>query len=277
MERSPSALVLSALVAVTSFTACSKPAPDVCLAPSVIDEGAPVVRLGVHFVAGSSLLIAGNEVTSSRGVTVRPTKARFFLSQPVLIDESDRRVAAELVDDAGVRLPYGVTLIDFERPESMSLSLRAPAGRYRALSLSIGVPATCETGERLNHSDASAMKWPLDVDSDMYWSWNPGYVFLKYEGQLSTGSEQARFFYHVGADERFATVELAHDLTIGADGGAGPELIADFDRLLTAATGEARPDLLDANQRGVHGGELADALADNIRRSGFLRLAPAHH
>jgi hypothetical protein len=267
---------LALVAAAVSVAACDygNPAPDACLLPSSMDDAAPVTRFDLRFVTGDVPLTAGGEATSSRGVKVKATKGRFYLSQPKLVDADGQQVPTELVDENGDRLPYGVTLVDFESPASMKLYLRAPAGSYRGLSASIGVPTNCESGERLNHSDASAMKAPLDVDTDMYWSWNPGYVFLKFEGQVAAGTGWERFFYHVGEDKRFAAVELRHEFTIGSQGGSGPTILADFERLLTAATGEARPDITDAGQRRVHGGGLADALAENIRQSGFLRFQP---
>jgi hypothetical protein len=279
-DRTRALPVLAAFVAVAAFLeACDygKPAPDVCLMPSALPSSAPVTTLDVHFVAGQNPLVIGSEVSASGGAKVRPSKARFFLSELKLVDGAGRSVQTELTDEDGNRLPYGLTLVDFERPASMKIRLRAPAGSYRGLSVSVGVPTNCETGERLNHSDASAMKPPLDVDTDMYWSWNPGYVFLKFEGQVGLGSGWDRFFYHVGEDDRFATLELRRAFTIAAEGGAGPTIVADFERLLTSAAGEARPDLKSSGQRRVHGGDLASALAENIRHSDFLRLEPAHH
>jgi hypothetical protein len=116
------------------------------------------------------------------------------------------------------------------------------------------------------------MKAPLDVDTDMYWSWNSGYVFLKFEGRVADGTAWDRFFYHVGENKRLAAMELRRDFTIAAEGGAGPEIFADFERLLTSAAGESRPDITNTAQRRVHGGDLADVLAENLRQSGFLRF-----
>jgi len=248
------------------------PAPTECLVPSQVAEGAPVTHFDVRFVMGQAPITPGREVTSSTGTKLQASKARFYLSQPKLVDAGGRQVPTDLLDEAGNRLPYGVTLVDFERPESMKVFLRVPAGSYRDLALSVGVPATCESGERLNHSDASAMKAPLDVDRDMYWTWNSGYVFLKFEGRVASARGWDGFFYHVGDDKRFAALELQRDFTIPREGGAGPEIVADFERLLTSATGEARPDITNAGQRRVHGGDLADVLAENLRHSGFLRF-----
>jgi hypothetical protein len=250
---------------------------ETCLPPSTVDPSAPITRIGVHFVAGSAPLLMGNEVTSANGATFKTTKARLYLSQVALIGEGGARVGAELVDAQGNRLPYGVTLLDLERPESLNVHLKAPAGNYQGMAVSVGVPETCGgSGSELNHADASAMEAPLDVDSDMYWSWNSGYVFLKFEGQVQDAGAWEGFFYHVGDDKRFAALELDMPFTLSPEGGAGPELIADFNRLLVSPTGASNPDITNEDTRRVHGGALADSLAENIRGSQFLRLVQGH-
>jgi hypothetical protein len=264
----------------TSLTmGCTGGGPPVsserCLVAPAVDASAPITHMEVQFMAGTSPLVFGQEVTTTNGARLKPTKARFYLSQLTLIGEGGARVSAELVDASGNRLPYGATLVDMEQPESLDVHIQAPAGSYQGLSVSVGVPESCPSGEMLNHSDASAMNPPLDVDSDMYWSWNSGYVFLKFEGQVWDSTRWDGFFYHVGEDRRLATLELQMPFTISSQGGEGPALVADFNRLLTSATGTSQPDVTDSTQRRVHGGSLADALAGNIRTSGFLRLE--HH
>ncbi|QRK11321.1 hypothetical protein JQX13_15325 [Archangium violaceum] len=251
-------------------------APEACLSSPSVDASAPITRFGVHFRAGSAPLRMGTELSSANGATFKTSKARMYLSQVALLGEGGERVSAELVDEQGNRLPYGVTLVDLENPDSLNVYVQAPAGNYRGMAVSVGVPEDCASGEGLNHADASAMEAPLDVDSDMYWSWNSGYVFLKFEGQVKDAGGWEGFFYHVGDDERFASLELDAPFSIPPEGGSGPELIADFNQLLVSPTGASRPDITDPDERGVHGGALADSLAENIRGSRFLRLAQEH-
>lgn len=280
MHKLTSRFIPGTLVLVTSLTVgCTGGGPpassESCLVAPAVPASAPITRLGVHFVAGQSPLVFGQEVTLASGAKVKPTKARLYLSRFVLLGEGGTRVNAELVDASGNRLPYGVTMVDMERPESFNVHLQAPAGSYQGLSVSAGVHETCPSGETLNHADASAMQAPLDVDSDMYWSWNSGYVFVKFEGQVWDATRWEGFFYHVGEDRRLATLELQLPFTVSPQGGEGPALVADFSRFLTSATGTPQPDITDSTQRRVHGGSLADVLAGNMRTSGFLRLE--HH
>lgn len=61
------------------------------------------------------------------------------------------------------------------------------------------------------------------------------------------------------------------------DGASGPQIVADFNRLLVSPQGASRPDLTNPAERRVHGGSLADALAENLRGSGFLTLVSGGH
>lgn len=254
------------------------PSPNECLASPAVDPSAPITRIPVHFMAGAQPLLPGAELTAANGSTFKASMARFYASELALIGTDGARVPAELVDEGGRRLPYALTLLDFANPSSLTLYLQAPAGTYRGLALSVGVPEKCPSGEGLNHSDASAMDAPLDVDSGMYWSWNPGYVFLKFEGQVKDGSDWAGFFFHIGEAKRFSSLqlELEQRFTISPGGGAGPELIADFNQLLVSPDQTPHPDLSQDSERHVHGGDLADVLARNVQGSHFLRLEQGH-
>ena len=284
MNKSLTKLFLGAAVVLGSSLAAGcgndsrPPDAETCLPESQVDPSAPITRLGVHFMAGTEPLLMGSERASANGATFKTTKARMYLSEVALIGANGERVAAELVDEDGNRLPYGLTLIDLERPDSMNVHVQAPPGSYQGVAVSLGVPSTCSgSGAELNHTDASAMEPPLDVDSDMYWSWDPGYTFLKFEGEVRDDGDWEKFFFHVGEEERFAALELPLPFIIAPEGGAGPELVADFNRLLVSPSGASKPDITNQDERKVHGGTHADSLAENIRGSGFLRLEPGHH
>lgn len=245
---------------------------ETCSSPSPMSRTHPIASFDVRFAAGDEPLLLDRPIVWAEETVIRPTKARLFVSEVTLVAESGSELAAELVDARGERHPYELTLLDLERPEALVLNLRAPAGRYRALRLAVGVPPNCASGEVLNHADAAAMQAPLDVDSDMYWSWNAGYVFLKFEGQVLETTDWSGFFYHVGGPDRLARLELPGPIELKPEGGPSGTLIADFRRLLSSADSPHGPDVLRTEERRVHGGPLADALADNIRGSRFLRL-----
>ena len=79
--------------------------------------GGQAVELGVPINVG------GSKVTLSQ--------LRFFVTQPCWAARPRPRCGAELVDAAGKPLPYGLALVDLDKPDSLTLRLRAPAGRLR--------------------------------------------------------------------------------------------------------------------------------------------------
>ncbi len=110
------AVVLGSSLGLGCNSDSEAPDPETCLAESEVDPAAPITRLGVHFMAGNELLQMGKELTSANGAAFKTTKARMYLSQVALIGASGERVPAELVDEAGGRLPFGLTLVDEGRP-----------------------------------------------------------------------------------------------------------------------------------------------------------------
>ncbi|MCE7068102.1 MbnP family protein [Dyadobacter sp. CY326] len=74
-----------------------------------------------------------------------------------------------------------------------------PAGNYTGIEFVIGIDSLRSV------SDASKRTGILDKDSGptneeaMYWDWNPGYIFLKLEGNSdSATSANGKFYYHIG-------------------------------------------------------------------------------
>jgi hypothetical protein len=74
-----------------------------------------------------------------------------------------------------------------------------PAGEYSGIEFTIGVDSLRSV------SDMAKRKGILDKDSGptneegMYWDWNPGYIFLKLEGESdSATSANGKFYYHIG-------------------------------------------------------------------------------
>lgn len=242
-----------------------------CRAPVAVDDGArlPVV---IHLEPrwGDRALQIGSVTRTSSGAEVKIKKLRFYLSEGTLVETSGRAVDAPLAGRDGKRLPYGVTLVDAAAPETLELRVLALPGSYKALNLTVGVPDRAPDCEELNHGDASTKPAPLDVDSDMYWSWNPGYVFLKVEGQVRVGGSLEPFLYHVGEDRR-AKLHVHVPLEVASDHASSATLVVDASRLFVTPEGESKP-RLEAAERS-HGGATADRIVANMTGSRFLTVA----
>jgi hypothetical protein len=85
--------------------------------------------------------------------------------------------------------PYGVALVDLDDAASQSLTIAAPGGDYMGLELGVGLPAACNAG------DPTTRAFPLNADSDMFWTWGSQYMFIRAEGSLesngASGHERA--------------------------------------------------------------------------------------
>lgn len=244
---------------------------DNCPGVASIDSARVAVPVDLKTVAGGAPFRLGAIQRAHSGVEYKVSKLRYYLSEATLFDLAGNSVKVALASADGKPLRYGVALVDYAAPESLKLSILAPPGDYRALNLTVGVPGACSTGEQLNHADASARLAPLDVDSDMYWSWNPNYIFLKVEGQASANGKTRSFFYHVGEDARRATLHLHLDLHVSAAQPSRAELIVDVNQLFVNKAGEDSPRLQAGD--GVHGGSIADEVAANIAQSAFIVAA----
>jgi hypothetical protein len=257
-----------------ALTACAPAAdaPDAC--PDLPAPTGDVVTatLPIDLVAGDAPLALGAPVETEAGVPYRVQKLKLYVSELALVRDDGSHVHPLLVDGDGEPLPYGVHLVDAADPASLALTFRAPRGDYAGVAFTIGVPDTCpDEVTTLNHADASAMLPPLDVDSDMYWSWNPGYVSFKIEGRAGDDGS-APFFYHVGGDDLLSHVVLDGDVTL--DGGeASSHVVLDADRLFVTPEGDAVPRLDgDDADREAHSGPLSEQLHRNLEGSHVLAL-----
>jgi len=77
-----------------------------------------------------------------------------------------------------------------------------PAGQYRGIRFNVGVP------RELNHLDASTQQLPLGVNSGMFWTWNPGYIFYRLEGTAFLPGGNRKWIVHMGTDAFRVPVRL---------------------------------------------------------------------
>ena len=133
------------------------------------------------------------------GVGMEARDLRFYVSDVRLVRNDGTEVPLELEQD-GLWQHQGVALLDFEDASGGCrngtaqtrdvVSGMAPAGDYRGLRFTMGVPM------ELNHINQATAPSPLSLTA-LFWSWNAGYKFLRAE-VLSDGLPQG-FFVHLGS------------------------------------------------------------------------------
>lgn len=174
-------------------------APD-----AATDASDALVEVTLPFAArfGATPFACGATVANlgTPAVSYTPTDLRFYVSDVKLVTSDGRTVPVTLESNAFQG--GGIALLDFENgcgtdgtPElHTSVTGWAPAGPYRGVAFTLGVPADKD------HLDLATAAPPLDV-TGMYWAWLFGYKFVKLDGTVpaTATAAAAPFFLHLGS------------------------------------------------------------------------------
>ena len=176
--------LLISLAAVT-LAACSTPGQQASKQPVDIQFAEEIN--GQPFACGQSYSNVGT--TKS---TITPSDYRLYVSEVNLVRKDGSTVPVQLTQD-GVWQYQNVALLDFENgtgpcrngtaPTNTTVRGNAPAGDYVGVELTVGVPFA------LNHQDPTVAPAPLNSTA-MFWNWQGGYKFIKFDTTSSGLSEQ---------------------------------------------------------------------------------------
>lgn len=129
------------------------------------------------------------EVGSTKA-TLTPTDLRLFVSEVALVNSLGEAVPVKLTQD-GIWQLDDIALLDFENGAgpcrngtvAVNTGVRGtvPAGQYRGLKFTVGVPFT------RNHGDPTLAASPLN-NTVMFWSWQGGYRFIKFDASSKPGA-----------------------------------------------------------------------------------------
>ena len=227
--------------------------------PALLGAATSSVTLPVEIDGAGSPLTTGEVITPAVGNAYKLSLLKFFFAAPVLLKAGGARVPAQLVTPSGSPTPYGLALVDLDNPASQSLRIAGPPGDYAGLELGVGVPAPCNTGDPTSHV------FPLNADSDMYWTWGTQYMFIRVEGTQQSASTWSNFGLHVGYQQAYRTAQLSAALHLPSV--QAPTLHFNVDRLLLAPS--------NADPTGADSHQAPDEwVADNMASHGVLTLAP---
>ena len=204
-------------------------------------------------------------LTTSAGQKLKMDNWQMYISNVSLVKP----------DGSEIRLP-GLKLLKLGAagPFQKVLAFKgdAPVGQYRGVRFDIGVPRD------LNHLDASTQSAPLGLDSGMFWAWNPGYIFSRFNGKARLGNQTLNVELHLGGDNHRLSIDLADLLKPGTAlnvTGKGAQVAVKLDaaRLVASGLNGGKFDLTNAEYVQVHGGPVADQLYLNL--SGAFSLMNA--
>ncbi len=262
-------LLTAAAVAVTLGVAGSS-------APRVAAQSAPqTVGLRFRATIGEVPITctgAFENIGTSRS-TLRVQDLKFYVSNIRLVTAAGAEVPLQLEQD-GRWQQDDVALLDFEdgtgtcangsKDTRMAVTGQAPAGTYTGLRFTMGVPF------EKNHRDPVTAGAPLNL-SRMFWVWNAGYKFLRFD---YTSSGQPRgAFVHLGStncspNQTRLTIptSCAHpnrvEVSLPAFEPANDVVVADFGSLLSSANIDVNtPDTAEGCMSGQTDPECAPVLS----------------
>jgi len=188
----------------------------ICLLVSCKKEGTTEFNTSVkaplsiefdHIVGGSNLLLSTGTYTNAGGQNFTITKVKYYVSNFKLTK----------ADGSVYTLPQAESyfLIDEGITASRTPVLNVPEGEYKTLSFVVGVDSLRNT------ADVSQRTGVLDVSgaaTDMYWSWNSGYIFFKLDGTSPAITAMGGVFqYHVGGFGGYSTPTVNNLRTVTLD------------------------------------------------------------
>ncbi len=203
-------LVISIIV-----TACSKnndPAPE-------FDE-TNLVPLSVEFdnIIGERTLTLNNSIapyTNAAGEKFSVSQLQYFISNIKLSTAQGKTYT--------VKQDESYFLIKASDKGTRFAKVNVPAGDYTKLTFTLGVDSLRST------MDISQRKGVLDpaggMTDGMYWGWNSGYIFFKFEGNSSAISDDVngdptgkkQFRYHIGGFGGYNSPTINNIKTISID------------------------------------------------------------
>jgi len=171
------------------------------------DAGDPTVTINFGAKVGSEAWSCTKQYLDlgTTKAKVAPTDLRFYVHDVRLIRSDDQEVALTLTVD-GKWQSADVALIDLEdgtgtctegNPDvNAKIVGTAPKAAYKGLAFKIGVPFA------KNHGNPTTAPAPLNL-TQMLWSWQAGYRFLKIDTQpVDTGAgAPPPFFMHIGSTD----------------------------------------------------------------------------
>lgn len=176
------------------MTACAVLALTAC---TTTDPTVQTQVVNVHFAAeiNGEPFACGQRYTGvgTTQSTITPSDFRMFVSDMKLLRTDGSSVPVQLLQD-GMWQYQNLALLDFENGQgpckngtaALNTSIRGsvPKGNYSGIEFTVGVPFA------LNHQDPTIAPAPLNSTA-MFWNWQGGYKFIKFDTSSSIHSNQA--------------------------------------------------------------------------------------
>jgi len=206
--------------------------------PEPMHGGPGTLTLSADFSLDGDSVLVGRTAFDAAGNRLRLETFSIYLG------------GIELLNDTGA-----IRLSDAERwnaGDPNTWSYIVEPGTYSGFRLQLGVPAEFNT-------DTDPTIWPnahplgVNGSAGMFWSWNTGYIFSKFDGKADTTGGQDfihPYAFHIGGDDQLIEVKYNEPWTVAECSTHGFSL---------------KGELLDFL---VNGNDTIDVRVDNVTHTG---------
>jgi len=137
------------------------------------------MELEMEHVFNDASFALGTSYTNSSGESVTFNTVKYYVSN-VKLTKTDGTVWSQ---------PESYYLVDLSASGSNMLHIHdIPTGDYTSVTFTLGVDST--------RNVSGAQTGALSISNGMFWSWNSGYIFAKFEGDSDANVDG--FSYHLG-------------------------------------------------------------------------------
>jgi hypothetical protein len=267
------------------FIACA----ILCFASSCKEESSPLtsslpsdtrtatVTIDIVPKFGAADFQLNRKYLVSSSDSVQFTTAMGFISEICMVDTAGQLVAAKA--DTVYFMNWSDSLT--AAAGRLRLTVQVTPGNYAGIKFNLGVP------QELNHQNPANLPTALrNAVNEMWWSWNPGFIFNRMEGTMDSAGRPISFVYHIGLDSRNLTVMLASlpsqsapnpaRLSV-APSGTVVTINMDYARIFTTGLTPPNPlrPSMNMDERETHSfgslAPLADRIFGNTQQRFFVR------
>lgn len=171
-------------------------------------EGTKENKLSIKFNinSGTTPLLYNTNYTVN-GMTIQYTDVRFYVSQPVFSSGAET-----------ISFPDAYFLGDASSSDNTFVVGDVGKRTIDGIAFGFGVDSSrnTQTGSRAIPAYSYPVDHPLSSANNMYWSWNPGYIWMKLEGRMDVNADSdfadpgEIFSIHTGVDAAYRFVSRTY-------------------------------------------------------------------
>jgi hypothetical protein len=179
-----SSAIIASSVIFASVVSCKKDKDTKTTEPAPNPTTVGSLKINFENKVDIAPLEFGKNYFNQKGDSFTVSKFSYYISN-IVVTKTDGSTFSE---------PESYHLVSHSSPATSLITIpNVPVGSYKSIAFTIGVDSARNVSG-VQSGDLSPV-----IASDMFWSWNTGYIFLKLEGASpKSGAADKSLIYHIG-------------------------------------------------------------------------------